>query len=76
MVPQVFSEVAGLAPSVGLRVALMAGRAAVPDEATAALGKGLLCPPADIVVATPGRLMAHLAGTRGFNLIHLRYLVS
>ena len=30
---------------------------------------------ADVVVATPGRLMAHLSGTPGFTLEHLRYLV-
>ncbi|KNC97916.1 uncharacterized protein SPPG_06906 [Spizellomyces punctatus DAOM BR117] len=29
----------------------------------------------DIVVATPGRLMDHLRGTKGFTLRHLRYLV-
>ena len=30
---------------------------------------------ADIVVATPGRLTAHLRGTPGFNLAALRFLV-
>ncbi|GFR41488.1 hypothetical protein Agub_g2179 [Astrephomene gubernaculifera] len=30
---------------------------------------------ADVVVATPGRLMAHLSGTPGFTLRHLRFLV-
>ena len=29
----------------------------------------------DILVATPGRLMAHLRGTPGATLQHLRYLV-
>lgn len=29
----------------------------------------------DILVATPGRLMDHLTGTRGFSLASLRYLV-
>ncbi len=32
--------------------------------------------PADIVVATPGRLVAHLQGTAGVTLRHLRFLVS
>ena len=31
--------------------------------------------PVDILVATPGRLMAHLKGTPGASLKHLRYLV-
>lgn len=30
---------------------------------------------ADVVVSTPGRLMDHISGTRGFSLAHLRYLV-
>lgn len=30
----------------------------------------------DVVVATPGRLMAHLTSTPGFHLGHLRFLVS
>lgn len=30
----------------------------------------------DILIATPGRLMAHLQGTPGFTLSHLRFLVS
>ena len=31
--------------------------------------------PVDILIATPGRLMAHLKGTPGATLQHLRYLV-
>ena len=31
--------------------------------------------PVDILVATPGRLMAHMKGTPGATLQHLRYLV-
>ena len=31
--------------------------------------------PADILVDTPGRLIAHLEGTPGFTLAHLRFLV-
>lgn len=30
----------------------------------------------DVLVATPGRLMAHMQHTRGFTLDHLRFLVS
>ncbi len=33
-------------------------------------------PCVDILVATPGRLMAHMKGTPGATLEHLRYLVS
>lgn len=29
----------------------------------------------DILISTPGRLIDHINGTRGFNLQHLRYLV-
>lgn len=31
---------------------------------------------ADIVVATPGRLVDHIDQTRGFSLQHLRFLVG
>ena len=30
---------------------------------------------ADIVVATPGRLVEHLRNTKGFSVTHLRFLV-
>ena len=52
---------------------------AVDEVHAAAAGmEGLAGPrdtPVDILVATPGRLMAHLRGTPGASLEHLRYLV-
>ena len=37
-------------------------------------GTGLSCS-ADIVITTPGRLVDHLDGTKGFSAEHLRFLV-
>jgi hypothetical protein len=36
------------------------------------LGKGCV----DVLIATPGRLMAHLSHTPGFTLAHLKFLVG
>jgi len=44
--------------------------AAAGPRARAGAGRG-----ADVMVATPGRLVAHLGGTRGFSLSALRFLV-
>ncbi len=44
-------------------------------EARAIVAHGAGGAGADIVVATPGRLTAHLRGTPGFDLAALRFLV-
>eukprot|EP00887_Chlorella_sp_A99_P000347 scaffold13.g347.t1 len=67
---QVFAVLASLCPALGLRACLAAGRAGLGAEAAALAGGGV-----DVVVATPGRLIAHLEGTPGFTLEHLRFLV-
>lgn len=40
-----------------------------------AVGEAGLMSKVDVVVATPGRLIAHMRQTEGFTLQHLRYLV-
>ena len=67
---QVYSVLAGLCPALGLTACLAAGRVSLVAEAQA-LSSGSM----DVVVATPGRLIAHLEGTPGFTLRHLRFLV-
>ena len=49
------------------------GGSAWESEDTGAMpGQGCV----DVLVATPGRLVAHLAHTQGFTLEHLKFLVS
>ncbi len=66
---QVHALFAQLCPAVGLKAGLMAARSGVSEEAAAVVGRpsdkdaGV-----DVLVATPGRLMAHMQGTPGFTL--------
>ncbi|XP_055971517.1 ATP-dependent RNA helicase DDX51 [Sorex fumeus] len=60
-----------------LRVALVTGQKALAKEQESLVQKtvdGFRCL-ADIVVATPGRLVDHIDQTPGFSLQHLRFLV-
>uniref|UniRef100_A0A4W3GRD1 ATP-dependent RNA helicase n=1 Tax=Callorhinchus milii TaxID=7868 RepID=A0A4W3GRD1_CALMI len=68
------------ADGTGVRVVLMAGQKSFAVEQTSLVDwnnqagisyRSLV----DIVVATPGRLVDHIARTPGFSLQHLRYLV-
>ncbi|KXZ56228.1 hypothetical protein GPECTOR_1g199 [Gonium pectorale] len=80
-----------LCEAVGLRVALVAARTSEAAEAAALVGTSAAAAShgaggprvggggaggADVVIATPGRLVAHLGGTPGFTLRHLRFLVG
>ncbi|XP_059750368.1 ATP-dependent RNA helicase DDX51 isoform X2 [Balaenoptera ricei] len=73
-VSSVFSVYADAAP---LRVALLAGQKSLAKEQESLVqdtADGFRCL-ADIVVATPGRLVDHVEQTPGFSLQHLRFLV-
>jgi ATP-dependent RNA helicase DDX51/DBP6 len=81
---QVHSVLHALCPSVGL----MSGLASGGGKSLEQEARCLIDPPSwlngsaneaqrcvDVLVATPGRLVAHLEGTEGFVLDHLRFLV-
>lgn len=73
-VSKVFSVYTEATP---LRVALVTGQKALAREQESLVQKtadGVRCL-ADIVVATPGRLVDHIDQTLGFSLQHLRFLV-
>ncbi|XP_044943557.1 ATP-dependent RNA helicase DDX51 [Mustela putorius furo] len=60
-----------------LRVALITGQKSLVKEQESLVQKtadGFRCL-ADVVVATPGRLVDHIDQTPGFSLLHLRFLV-
>ncbi|KAF6254695.1 P-loop containing nucleoside triphosphate hydrolase protein [Scenedesmus sp. NREL 46B-D3] len=73
---QVHRVLAALGTASGVAVALAAAQESVAAEAA-----GLVSRPSQpasgpqLLVATPGRLMAHLQGTAGFSLAGLRFLV-
>ncbi|XP_058387164.1 ATP-dependent RNA helicase DDX51 isoform X1 [Diceros bicornis minor] len=63
--------------ATSLRVALVTGQKSLAKEQESLVQKtvdGFRCM-ADIVVATPGRLVDHIDQTPGFSLQHLRFLV-
>ncbi|XP_068418475.1 ATP-dependent RNA helicase DDX51 isoform X1 [Eschrichtius robustus] len=73
-VSNVFSVYADATP---LRVALLTGQKSLAKEQESLVqdtADGFRCL-ADIVVATPGRLVDHVEQTPGFSLQHLRFLV-
>ncbi|XP_072355103.1 ATP-dependent RNA helicase DDX51 isoform X1 [Scyliorhinus torazame] len=74
---QVYKIFSSYAEGTTLKVVIVAGQKALPAEQTSLVeylvtGCRSL---ADIVVATPGRLVDHISKTDGFNLQHLRYLI-
>ena len=76
---QVASVLSPLAAAAGLALGVAAGHGALSAEAEALVGLGPLgAGPAgrvDALVATPGRLAAHLRATPGFSLADLSFLV-
>ncbi|XP_075913830.1 ATP-dependent RNA helicase DDX51 isoform X2 [Petromyzon marinus] len=75
---QVWKEFRAYADSEGLRVALACGAQRFGEEQQSLVEttpEGLVVSRADVVVATAGRLVDHLARTPGVSLAHLRFLV-
>ena len=64
-----FELFAKLCPCVGLKAGLAAAKTSVAEEARLLVGPASdPCRGVDVLVATPGRLMSHLASTPGFTL--------
>lgn len=77
LVHQVSAVLAPLCDAVGLCVGVASGSDALQPEARALvtrLGSELVSA-VDVLVVTPGRLVAHVENTPGFTLAHLRFLV-
>ena len=73
-VHQVFSQVV-IALDTSLRVGIVTGQASFTDEQGLLTTSDGFSRVADIVIATPGRLVDHLAYTPGCTLRHLQHLV-
>jgi ATP-dependent RNA helicase DDX51/DBP6 len=69
---QVYSVIAPLCDAIDIPCCAACGKAGLAAEAEALVNT---CAPPALVVATPGRLIAHLEGTPGFNLHNLQFLV-
>jgi ATP-dependent RNA helicase DDX51/DBP6 len=66
---QVHRTLSALAPALALTVGLAAAQQSVAAEAAAVAGRPAAAESGcDVLVATPGRLMAHVQGTPGFTL--------
>jgi len=74
---QVYNVFCSYAQNTKLKVALVTGHKPLAREQTMLVRQGIrqFQSLADIVVATPGRLVDHIKHTRGFTLRYLRYLV-
>ncbi|KAK6191413.1 hypothetical protein SNE40_003108 [Patella caerulea] len=74
---QVYKVFQTYCKGTGLRVILLAGQTSLAEEQESLVIERLngCCSLADIVVATPGRLVDHINKTAGFDLSHLRFLV-
>lgn len=74
---QVSNVFSSYAEGSGLKVVMITGQKSFAEE-QALLSKsrgGLCCSLADIVVATPGRLVDHINKNNNFSLRHLRFLI-
>ncbi|XP_070565553.1 ATP-dependent RNA helicase DDX51-like [Ptychodera flava] len=73
-VHQVFSRIS---KGTGLKVVLTAGHKTLSQEQSSLVKEGNcgFMSLADIIVATPGRLVDHISKTEGFTLQYLRFLV-
>lgn len=75
---QVFKVFQNYVGKTNLRVKLLSGQKSFAQEQNELVFKGVndqYLSLADIIVATPGRLVDHIQKTEGFTLNHLRYLV-
>ena len=75
---QVFRVFQTFAAGIELKVKLLTPQKSFAQEQSELVRRGIVGDVhslADIVVATPGRLVDHIQNTKGFSLEHLRYLV-
>ena len=74
---QVYKVFRTYAEKTNLRLKLLSGQKSFAQEQSELVLKGIdgFHSLADIIVATPGRLVDHLQNTEGFSLSHLRYLI-
>ena len=74
---QVGAVLRPLCEAVGLSLAVISGKGALGPEAASLVdcSEGGVSSRIDVLVATPGRLVAHSQSTKGFTLEHLRLLV-
>ncbi|XP_074541784.1 ATP-dependent RNA helicase DDX51 [Halichoeres trimaculatus] len=74
---QVCKVFTSYAEGTNLKVVMLAGQKtfAAEQESLSKLRGGIRRSQADIVVATPGRLVDHINKNSGFNLEHLRFLI-
>lgn len=75
---QVYRVFQSFASGTALRVKLLTPQKSFAHEQNELVRTGIVGEAhslADVIVATPGRLVDHIQNTRGFSLEHLRYLV-
>ena len=75
---QVFKVFQMYASKTNLRVKLVCGQKSFNQEQNELVAQGVdneYFSLADIIVATPGRIVDHIQKTKGFSLNHLRYLI-